>query len=64
MRRELASERVSPGLCVLQAIMGHGENGLSMRDDSGQHYKYVERWCCIAENLPGTVYNSMTTLPL
>lgn len=31
MRWKLTSEAVSPEVCVLQVIMVHGENGLSMR---------------------------------
>jgi hypothetical protein len=31
MRWKLASEAVSPDVCVLQGIIVHGENGLPMR---------------------------------
>ena len=34
MRWKLTSEAVSPDVCVLQLIMVHGENGLSMRKNA------------------------------
>lgn len=45
---KLTSEAVSPDVCVLQVIMVHGENGLSMRKYAVS-YTASQRVCAVHE---------------